>query len=85
MSNFPKAAATGKRELPVTLFYTVVFDHIAEDYILAGVFNTKREADLYLEGVKDWCAENKKTFAGVVEEMTWPQFLEFAKRNAASR
>lgn len=58
------------------LYYVWLFNRYVEDYEPVGVFNTKEEADIFLQQ----SAESAQYGNGAVLQLTWHDFVTRATR-----
>jgi hypothetical protein len=71
-----------ERQLPEALHYVILFTVQSCSYEPLAVFNTKAEADSYVESMKSWAeSNNKKNLAFIVKTWTWSEFCQFAKNS----
>lgn len=68
------------RQLPEALHYVIWFNTQSENYEPLAVFNTKAEADGYIESMKNWAeSNNKKAIGFTIMTWTWSEFCAFAQ------
>lgn len=68
------------RQLPETLYYVIWFNIQSENYEPLAVFNTKAEADGYVESAKLWAeSNNKRNPTFTIMTWTWSEFCAFAQ------
>lgn len=68
-----------ERQLPEFLHYVIWFNGQSQNFEPLAVFNTKAEADWYVEGMKDRLKCFNRNATCTIKQWTWSEFCAFAQ------